>query len=234
MMSYKLPGLVCAASVAFIATAGAADLPPLDLPPMRSSAPYVQEFFSAWYVRLDGGYRSSSVSGGTAFGGAITTTKIDDTPTIGGGFGAKWNWLRGDITVDYGGQTKFTADTALGASAIMQRMQNFTTLVNGYLDLGTWYGFTPYVGVGAGYTYLKPTQLTQLGVPLPTTNNTWNFTWAAMAGATISLSQNLLLDMNYRYLDMGSTSTNSPNVGTVNYGGWTANEYRIGLRYLIQ
>ena len=163
MMSYKLPGLVCAASVAFIATAGAADLPPLDLPPMRSSAPYVQEFFSAWYVRLDGGYRSSSVSGGTAFGGAITTTKIDDTPTIGGGFGAKWTWLRGDITVDYGGQTKFTADTALGASAIMQRMQNFTTLVNGYLDLGTWYGFTPYVGVGAGYTYLKPTPLSRYG-----------------------------------------------------------------------
>ena len=233
MKSYKLPGLVCAASLAFIATADAADLPPLDLPEWRAPKP-VQEFFSPWYVRVDAGYRSSEASGGIAFGNPIRSTKIEDSPTIGGGFGAKWNWLRADLTVDYGGQTKFLGTTSLGAPEVIQRMQNLTTLANGYLDLGTWWGFTPYVGLGAGYTYLKPAELTRSGVMQTVTNTTWNFSWAAMAGTTISLSSNLLIDLNYRYLDMGETTTNVPNGGNVNYGSWTANEFRLGLRYLIQ
>lgn len=232
MTNYKLLGVVCAASLGCTAMARAADLPPLDLPPLRSPQ-YVQELFSAWYLRLDGGYRTSSVSNGNAFGVPISGGKVDDTPTIGGGFGAKWNWLRADLTLDYGGQTKFTGDTAFGTPTVAQKMQNVTTLLNAYLDLGTWWGFTPYVGAGAGYTYLKPTDFRLLGVPQSVTNDTWNFTWAAMAGAAFSISPNLLLDVNYRYLDMGTASTNVPALGSVTYGDWTAQEIRIGLRYLI-
>jgi opacity protein-like surface antigen len=233
MTSYRLSGAVCAASLALTATAGAADLPPLDLPPLNSP-PRVQELFSPWYVRIDGGYRSGKTSGGSASAIPITGTTIDDSPTIGGGFGAKWNWLRADLTLDYGGQTKFSSDTALGTPTVVQKVQNLTTLANAYLDLGTWWGFTPYVGAGAGYTYLKPSEFTFLGAVQPTTNNTWNFTWAATAGLSFTISPNFLVDVNYRYIDMGEVNTNSPTFGTVNTGDWTAQEFRIGLRYLIQ
>ena len=30
-----------------------------------------------------------------------------------------------------------------------------TVLVNGYVDFGTWYGFTPYLGAGVGISYLR-------------------------------------------------------------------------------
>ena len=233
MMSYKLSGAVCAACLALSATAGAADLPPLDLPPLQSPS-RVQELFSPWYVRIDGGYRTSTTSGGTAFGTPITSTKIDDSPTIGTGLGAKWNWLRAELTVDYGGQNKFTSNSALGTPTVVQKVQNLTTLANAYLDLGTWWGITPYVGAGAGYSYLKPSEFNFLGGVQPTTSNTWNFTWAATAGVSFTISPNFLVDVNYRYLDMGEVNTNSPTLGTVNTGDWTAQEIRIGLRYLIQ
>lgn len=232
MTSYKLPGLVCAASISLTATAGAADLPPLQLPPLKS-APQVQELFSAWYLRLDGGYRSGDVANGTAFGNPITSTKVDESGTIGGGFGFKYQWLRSDLTVDYGGAGKLVSATALGSPTVSQKMQNLTTLLNGYLDLGTWWGMTPYVGAGFGYTYFKPTTVTVFGAPTSVANNNWNFTWGLMAGASITLSPSFLIDVNYRYLDMGEATTNT-SIGQVRYGEWTANEFRVGLRYLIQ
>jgi opacity protein-like surface antigen len=232
MTSYRLPGLVCATSISLTAAAGAADLPPLQLPPLKSP-PQVQELFSSWYLRLDGGYRSGDMAKGTVFGVPMTSTKVDETGTIGGGFGFKWNWLRSDLTVDYGGAGQTTVNSALGSPTVTQKMQNLTTLVNGYLDLGTWWGMTPYLGAGFGYTYVKPTNVTVFGVVSPVNNSNWNFTWALMAGASVALSPSFMLDVNYRYLDMGSANTNM-TFGTVQYGEWTANEFRVGLRYLIQ
>lgn len=42
-----------------------------------------------------------------------------------------------------------TTETCNGNTVIKQK--NFVTLFNGYYDIGTYYGFTPYVGAGAGF-----------------------------------------------------------------------------------
>ena len=102
-----------------------------------------------------------------------TTTNF----TGGAGFGYRWNdWLRFDATWDYrtgpGGSRQATvvcpygltgvssaAGVPLGflydttntcnASAGVHQSDN-TFLANAYFDLGTYYGFTPYVGGGVG------------------------------------------------------------------------------------
>jgi opacity protein-like surface antigen len=102
-----------------------------------------------------------------------TTTNF----TGGAGFGYRWNdWLRFDATWDYhtgpGGSRQSTvvcpyglapvnspAGAPLGflydttntcnASASVRQNDN-TFLANAYFDLGTYYGFTPYIGGGLG------------------------------------------------------------------------------------
>ena len=232
MMSYRLPGLVCAAGISLTTTAGAADLPPLDLPPFRP-APQVQELFSSWYLRLDGGYRSNDFSGGSVLGLPISSVNAKETGTIGGGFGFKYQWLRADLTLDYGGQQKYSATTAAGSPDVTQNLQNLTTLLNGYLDLGTWWGFTPYVGGGFGYTYIRADSFTRGGTAFTINNSNWNFTWAGMAGVSYSLSPSFLIDASYRYLDFGDVTSSPQGLAEIKDGHWTANEFRIGLRYLI-
>lgn len=109
----------------------------------------------------------------TAGGANWTTTNF----TGGAGFGYRWNdWLRFDATWDYrtgpGGSRQATVvcpygltgvsspagvplgflydttNTCNGLASLHQYDNAF--LGNAYLDLGTYYGFTPYVGGGLG------------------------------------------------------------------------------------
>jgi opacity protein-like surface antigen len=56
---------------------------------------------------------------------------------------------------------------------------------NAYLDIANDSAFTPYVGVGAGYAFVKGAND---GVAL-----------AGMAGVAVDLTQNIALDVGYRY-----------------------------------
>jgi opacity protein-like surface antigen len=109
----------------------------------------------------------------TISGANWTTTNF----TGGAGFGYRWNdWLRFDATWDYrtgpGGSRQAavvcpygltgvsspagaplgflydTTNTCNGSASLHQYDNAF--LANTYLDLGTYYGFTPYVGGGLG------------------------------------------------------------------------------------
>ena len=127
------------------------------MPYQRVPGPQVQEFFSAWYLRLDGGYRFNGISGGEALGSTFINSGLKDSASIGGGVGYKWGWFRADVTFDYGSGPKFVGDT-LGPQHVTAKLSSYTTLFNAYIDLGTWWGFTPYIGAGVGTSYLKPAQ----------------------------------------------------------------------------
>ncbi len=61
-------------------------------------------------------------------------------------------------------------------------------MANGYVDLGTWAGFTPYVGAGLGTGYtdvaeqLRLRARQTLAVGCDHRRRSWNFAWALMAG----------------------------------------------------
>ena len=74
----------------------------------------------------------------------------------------------------------------------------------------------------------------------------WNFAWGLMAGLTFDVTQNLKLDLGYRYLDYGKfVSGSSHCLTTIGFGGCNAstvlysknelasNDFRIGLRWMI-
>ncbi len=231
MHALRMSILAGAASVTMMASASAADMP-------GGYAPPVQEFFSTWYLRGDVGYRASDISGGAVFGTFYTDSGLKDIATVGVGIGFKWNWFRSDITVDFGSQPDFIGNTGLVApsiTSVTSKIGNYTALANGYIDIGTWYGITPYVGAGVGFSYFKPISvtITPTATALISVDDVWRFSWAAMVGVSYALSSSLLLDAHYRYLDLGAARTDLIGVGTVNYGDWTAQEFRLGLRYLI-
>jgi len=144
------------------------------------------------------------------------------------------------VTFDYGSGPKFLGDT-LGPQHITAKLSSYTTLFNAYIDMGTWWGFTPYIGAGVGTTYLKPAQFvltSPAGVVSTIASDTkWDFSWAATAGLSYAFGPSFMLDASYRYLDIGEARSSSfaitPPPGEVKYGNWTAQEIRIGLRYLI-
>src|ERR1700751_3126628 len=109
----------------------------------------------------------------TGDGARWTTTNF----TGGAGFGYRWNdWLRFDATWDYrngpGGTSQTTLVCPYGLTGVSSsagvplgypyntnnpcnaatsvHQYNNAFLGNAYIDLGTYYGFTPYVGGGLG------------------------------------------------------------------------------------
>ncbi len=123
-------------------------------------------------------------------------------------------------------------------------------LQNVYFDLGTWYGLTPYVGAGAGlsFTQAKSTINWFMSNGLPyhvntdgfyfnwdsaTQNVTYQFAWALMAGVAYQLTDNAFLDFGYRYVNLGTYTTTSGITGLVTKKRDDVQEFRFGVRYMI-
>ena len=154
-----------------------------------------------------------------------------------------------------------------------------TFLGNAYVDLGTYSGFTPYVGGGLGLNINSLTQdlnfyetannspyaadLTPTGIapvpavwvnrlglpigpqpPIPFTLQNWNrlytattynLAWALSAGVGFHLTPSATLDISYRYLNAGTTSTLlNPQTGLTIRQNDTSQEVRVGIRYSLQ
>ncbi len=120
-------------------------------------------------------------------------------------------------------------------------------LANAYIDLGNWYGVTPYVGAGAGFAWMRTSGALgylQNGnaswVAYQTERQTTSPAFAAMAGLSVDLGSGFQLDAGYRYLWV--TSNSGPAFTTV--AGATAptnldlrntgfHQARVGLRWFV-
>jgi opacity protein-like surface antigen len=107
-------------------------------------------------------------------------------------------------------------------------------MFNGYADLGTWWGMTPYVGGGLGAARVATFWYTTIPVQpeaVPPAHS-WHSAWAAMAGFSHNLTDNLLLDVGYRHIDLGKVR-GGLDVNQTFIKNLTGDEIRIGLRYNI-
>jgi opacity protein-like surface antigen len=204
-----------------------------------------------------------------------TTISSSEIFDVGVGYQAN-NWLRGDITGEYRDGGHFQSLYSLsnpnfgpGNTSISQLLDFYRAntssivgLVNVYADLGTWYGITPFVGGGVGVarnTLYGMTDQGQVsfngGATGPSggyfnNGSTTNFAWALMAGLDFNVTQNLKLELGYRYLNLGKFNSGGSNCANgvnfaVNACGGTvtnyvqskdtlaSNDFRIGLRWLI-
>ncbi|MEF2072813.1 outer membrane protein [Consotaella aegiceratis] len=151
--------------------------------PIYESVPEVVpvEVGNGWYLR-----------GGVSYDieNETDAVDVDEGLAFGAGVGYRFtDYLRGDLTARY---SKLDVDSD---RLSVDEMETWDLMANAYVDLGTFVGFTPYVGAGAG------------GVNVSyddgdTYDSDWRFAYALMAGVAYDMTRNLTLDVGYRYLDV--------------------------------
>lgn len=223
-----------AAMVGVLSGVWAADMPgnpPLSLP-LPTRPLHKVEVTSGWYLRGDLGYRMGRLDGAQPAPGftAPTDDKMGNSIVAGLGGGIKTEWLRTDVTIDFATPMKYEASIG-GTSA---KVSATTFLFNGYLDLGTWYRATPYIGAGAGTARMRVSDYASTALP-PFTGDAertrWNFAWAGMAGIAYAVSPNTMIDLGYRYINFGDVTTGSDAFGSMTLKQIAAHEVRVGLRW---
>ena len=225
MVSAKIFGLAGAAAL-LSSAALAADLPPPLPPPVYR--PVVVD--SGWYLRGFVGMSNQFVNdiSHPSFATApqfvfLDKGGFDSAPFFGGGVGYQWNnWFRIDVTAEYRGKASFHALDRLfnpffgggrfTTNDYTASKSEWVALVNAYLDLGTWWCITPFVGVGAGVAYNKiehfrDTNVITAGGGWADSGTKANFAWALHAGASYKVTSNFAVELSYRYLNLGKAET---------------------------
>jgi opacity protein-like surface antigen len=205
--------------------------PPLPQPEYR---PVFLDLNSGWYLRGDLGAYWGRITGAQSAAPFAnpTDSSLGKGMTAGLGVGIKTSWLRTDVTVDYASPMKYEG-TVAAAGDTTAKIQATTGLVNGYLDLGTWYRISPYIGAGAGAAYVRVSDYAGPAPPLSgdTGKKQWNFAYAGMAGVAFAISHNLMMDAGYRYLNIGDVKTGSDAFGAMTFKNVAAHQVRVGLRW---
>jgi opacity protein-like surface antigen len=218
-------------------TASAADMPQLGYPAQGYP---VQEFISGWYLRGDIGWRTDNKIGDIVANPSLvyayalpTNARLDDIGMFGIGGGYKWSWFRADITTDYAGKANFKGDYNV-SNAFTGRFDTWTMLANGYIDLGNWNGFTPYVGAGVGFVTFRASDYVSPVSPQTTLHQTQTeLAWAYMAGLAWCFAPKWMVDFSYRRLNYGDVTFNPPLANPLTLKDLTSNEFRIGIRYYL-
>jgi opacity protein-like surface antigen len=269
-----------AALTGFAASAHAADLDEIIY---ARELPVTQpvEIGTGWYLRGDLGYSIETRGAATNYsvfnagppatysGRVFDSSSLDSdwSGSLGVGYSFT-DYLRSDVTFDYSrgsfaGTTSSTtacAGLATGtcASVDSQDFEQYGFMANAYVDLGTFKGFTPYVGAGAGVTRVTWDPLTNdascvsavgnlcgPGTAIDSTHpgtESWRFTYALMAGASYDLTKDLKLDLGYKYSNIksdgqfGYDATTAAAGATGNQAsdnGFEKHEVRVGLRYAL-
>lgn len=206
-------------------------------------------------------------------------TRVSPGRIVDLGIGYRFaRWLRVDVTGEYRGGAELSAigivndsGTTTGPGGAVHAgnseraeyrggMSSAVVLANGYVDLGTYYGITPFVGAGVGAARNHVGKLSVAAVYTSTTSGSapivlpfggsvasgskTNFAWALMAGLDYSIAPGLKLEFGYRFLDLGRFQTGTETLvfqdGSslpVPAGGrgrdYIANDIRLGLRWSI-
>jgi opacity protein-like surface antigen len=254
-------------AIALVGTSAyAADLGP---PPMPYQPPVVP-VASGWYLRGDVGvgvldftqFDHSQTNPAFVWPPSwqIVQKDIQDTAILGFGIGYEFNnWFRVDVTGEYRTKAMFKAtgsytDSCSGGGICFDvNSGNYSAAVvmaNAYIDLGTWWFITPYIGAGVGGAFNQITGVQDNGISNGAvgfgyaSSDSWstNLAWNVQAGLTYNVTNNFKVDFNYRFLSLGSPQTavvacqNTPNCPGAFYTlrDITSQDFRIGLRWLLQ
>ncbi len=201
-------------------------------------------------------YASGTYTGGL---GSLIDESLDDAYNVGIGAGFRFNeYFRTDLTLDYESPAGFEGrlfcpgpvSGSCGASGVdldgdgtndgysteRADITAWSALANAYVDLGTYAGLTPYVGAGAGLSYLTTSDVRTAGGSTYNGDGKFNFAWALMAGASYAVDQQVSIDVGYRYINLGDAQSgvivaSDTTTTRINYNDIDAHEIRVGLRY---
>lgn len=222
-------------------------------------APPVVEDFGGWYLRGDIGFSNQSVKrldhplySDPAIVSHVTNGLGFDTAGIFGlGAGYRFNnWFRADVTGEYRGNANLHGVDIIdyGAGGIIPdeyrgSKSEWLVLANAYVDLGTWWCVTPFVGAGIGGSRNTISNFTDVNVPMASvltgpTASKWNFAWALHAGLAYQVTPSLTLELAYRYVDLGdgvsgpfTAYDGSRTYDPMTFKGITSHDLKLGVRW---
>ena len=273
-------------SVKYLLAAGAASLlssaafaADMAIAPPPMYAPPPIEDFGGWYLRGDIGFSNQRVnnirkSDPAAYSGLNSfseTTNFDTGGVFDVGAGYRFNsWFRVDVTAQYRGNANFKGTDVLTGplnGQVFSGQDNYSAsksellfLANAYVDLGTWWCVTPFIGAGIGTSRVNisgftDTGVTNIQIPAPpalafvsgppvasftsaASGSQWNFAWAAHAGLAYSISPGVTFELAYSYVNLGNGTTgvistfDGTNRGNVfKFNNITSNDLKLGLRW---
>jgi opacity protein-like surface antigen len=279
--------IALAGAAALLSTSAfAADLPPP--PPLPPPVAPIAIATGGWYLRGDVGvgfqrfsnYNFTHLNAGEVgpwpASWRIDQKDIKDTSMVTMGIGYQWNnWFRVDFTGEYRTSAKGKAVGSYDASftdgfGVFHPGRGFDIfdfdhkaavfLANAYLDMGTWWCITPFIGAGVGTARHEISGITDLGpnpfgvgfgLPVSAFSNgdgdfnhrvKWQTAWALHAGLAYNVTNTFKVELSYRYLNMGEAETpiiqcqNTPTCFRAFYTltSFTSNDFRIGMRWLLQ
>jgi opacity protein-like surface antigen len=204
------------------------------------------EVGSGWYLRGDLAYLPKDSYRHVDFSSAGSSVSQRERPVFASiGFGYHFNdYLRGDVNLGFlpGNKADIaTSNPGVGTGAANVDNRGATAMVNGYVDLGTYVGITPYVGAGIGVfrsRYGYDVDYTDLGggggdVSASGRKTQYSFAYTLDAGIAYQISKNLMLDLGYQYLsapDAEYASIDSPSTYSIRKG-IDSHQIKLGLRY---
>ena len=257
--------LVAAGAVTLMSSAAFAADMPIAPPPMSYAPPPVEDF-GGWYLRGDIGMtnqRSDNLVLTTANPAGFANAGMgwDSSTLYDIGVGYRFNnWLRADVTGQYRGAASFHGSQFSTVGVLgpgISAVDNYTAsksewvaMVNGYVDLGTWWCMTPFVGAGVGMSRNTISGFRDDGIlnnggqamssTFGATASKWNFAWALHAGVAYNVTRNVSLELAYSYMNLGDGVTGPTNsfdgVTVVNASGFTfknitSNDVKLGVRW---
>ncbi len=238
-------------------------------PPMPYAAPVAD--FGGWYLRGDIGFSNQSVKNIRNTNPALYAnllslderTGFDTGGVFGLGAGYQFNnWFRVDVTGQYRGNSNFHGldltsfpnggATGFGSDVYNASKSEWVFLANAYVDLGTWWCVTPYIGAGVGTARVSIANFTDSGVATlfppgsgvgpglvaAQTGSQWNFAWALHAGLAYKVSPNMTVELGYSYLNLGDGTTGIDTTFDRSAGGHvftfkniTSQDLMLGVRW---
>lgn len=234
---------------------------------------------SGWYIRGGVGLNAMSAGGLSqpdlaANGGSFIDQSVTNTASIDLGVGYRFNSkLRVDATWELrtganlkavdnvrilNGRGQTAADIYSSYDA---NIHSQVALVNAYYDIGTWHGFTPFVGASLGvarntisglsgvnnstiniYDNVAPynltSQINETSSSYSHTKTRYNLAWGLSAGLGYAVNENLTLEASGRYLNLGSgasTSLINCTCGStgqpIKVGAMESIDMRLGMRW---
>lgn len=154
---------------------------------------------------------------------------------------AKFNSNLNRITLE-AGEESGSVDAPNGTpSFFINELRTQSLMFNAYYDFKNTSKFTPYLSAGAGVTRIKNKQTLnsefapEENLNLSDTSN--SFTWAAGVGVAYKVTENVALDLGYRYLDAGEVEFKN-DINDFEESGrlqttadLVSHDYSLGIRY---
>jgi opacity protein-like surface antigen len=255
--------------VKFLLAAGAASLlssgafaADMAIAPAPMYAPASVEEFGGWYLRGDIGFSNQSVKTKDwhSYPSLLSLNQdnsFDTAGIFGIGIGYQFNnWFRADVIGQYRGKSNFHGTdrfTFSNAGVVTSGVDTYTgsksewlVLANGYVDLGTWWCVTPFVGAGVGFSQntfsnFVDTNTPTLGVATGPAASKWNLAWALHTGLAYRVNPGLTVELGYSYLDLGDATTGivssynaAPLGNTMKFRDITSHDLTLGVRWNLE